>query len=102
MSRLQKAEPANAEDLQNFAYDLGEHCQSFNNHIQYKQFVKDLIKAVAQDLSQSELEQVRGHVARLATKRIKEEKTGQVTHVLVGKQASDDDDAAWGVYDDFM
>ena len=103
-SRLQKMNPKTLDDLQDFAYTLGEHCQDFDNHIQYKSFVEGLIGELVSTLKKEELESVRKHVDLLATKRAKEEKTGNVSHFLEAKKegSDSDDDDGMGVYDDFM
>ena len=99
VSKLQKAEPRTREELQCFAYDLGEHCQGFDNHVFYKSFVEYLIKDLAADFKQNELLEVLKHVQSLASKRAREERSGNVTHVLGARKEEEEQEGE--VVDDF-
>jgi uncharacterized small protein (DUF1192 family) len=105
MSKVMTMNPSNVDELQDFAYTLGENTQKFSTHPQYKQFVKDLLSDLMEDMSNPDVAAVRNHIERLAAQRAKEEKSGNVTHFLQ-KRVSDDEvgDGMNGVdaYLDFM
>jgi hypothetical protein len=103
-SQLAGMKPRTADELQGFAYSLGEHTRKFNDNIQYKTFVQELVEALTVGLKPDQFNEICKHIDRLATQRAKEERSGNVTHVLPqgGGDDSDDGAADQGLYDDFM
>lgn len=107
MSKLQRAEPTKDDDLQDFAFDLAEHCLSFNHHVEYKSFLQSLVRELADKLPKAEMDSLIKHVERFGEARAKEEKKvgkQNVSHRIVAHHESDDEDAPreFNVLEDFM
>jgi hypothetical protein len=104
MSKLMNLHPASLDELQDFAYTLGEHTEKFSSHLQYKQFVQDLLSDVIEGLPKADVSAVRDHIERLAIQRAREEKSGNVSHFL--QKRDNDDEGQVGddvnAYIDFM
>ena len=96
------------KEAEKFASDFGEHMVDFNNNINYKNFVEDLIKDLAAEMDIRQLTELQQFVDRLAQTRAKEEKSGNVEYMFTKKaqkSSSDDDsysDNEADLYADFM
>ncbi|OHT03587.1 hypothetical protein TRFO_29022 [Tritrichomonas foetus] len=105
-TKLMTMVPKNRAEYEDFADTLGEHCQKFNDHIHYKQFVQDLIDSLCESLPADKIDEIGNHVKRMADTRKKEEKTGNINYHL--RQGVEDDfegndsDGMTDLYDDFM
>jgi hypothetical protein len=104
VSQLAGMKPRTPDELRDFAYSLGEHTRKFSDNIQYKTFVHDLVEALTAGLKADQLNEICKHVDRLAAQRAKEERSGNITHVLPQVRGDDSDDGPvdQGLYDDFM
>ena len=60
------------KEIEQFAFEFGEHCAKFNNHIHFKQFIEDLVKDLAGDLDEKQKAILQEYVERLAHARGKE------------------------------
>ena len=80
------------KEIENFAYQFGEHCTEFNTHIHFKQFVQDLIKDLTSDFDENQLSQLSAYLDRLAKSRAKEGNDFVLVKKYVKDADSDDDD----------
>ena len=101
-SRLQKMMPKNRSEFEDFADTLGEHCQQFCEHIQYKKFVEELISDLCQELPPEKITEISAHVKRLAQNRKKQEKSGNIEYHLKQPDEETPERDDLGLYDDFM
>jgi len=88
------------QELEDFAYNLGEHCLKFNTHVHYKEFVKGLVLEMAKDLKQDQLFDLVKFVDRLATSRQKEEKSGNINYYIKRKVGNSDNEGEDSDVDD--
>ena len=97
------------KEVENFAYQFGEHCLKFSTHVHYDKFVQELIQDLSEHLNINQLTELQNYVDRLAQQRIKEEKSGGPEYFIVRKgskgssdEDSSDSDREADIYADFM
>ena len=99
------------KEVETFASDFGEHMSDFFNNINYKNFVQELVKDLANEMDIRQLADLQQFVDRLVQTRAKEEKNGDVQYMFHKKahknSSSDDDDDSSDnneadLYADFM
>lgn len=60
------------KEIEQFAFEFGEHCTKFNNHIHFKEFIGGLVKDLAEDLDEKQKAILQEYVERLARAHSKE------------------------------
>lgn len=87
------------KEIEEFAYEFGNHCREFNTHEYYKKFIEDLMKDLTKDFSQAQIRELQQYIEKIAAARAKQAKDNADDSANAKNNSSEDQNSD---SDDFM